>query len=161
MSNRITLEISGIGITEYLRSMGGTFGDLDGVQRIRLDSEKILMAMYDYSSIHNGKVVKIASASKSNTFRDFFFTSPHLDVVCAGIPRWSDPVLSSHQICRRLSSMPAMNSACLVFPNARIAKFTCLQTSRPPRRRDQPPFPNTSARFTMNSPQSRPAPTVT
>ena len=58
---------------EYLRSMGGTFGDLDGVQRISLDSEKILMAMYDYSSIHNGKVVEIDSASQPKTHFETFF----------------------------------------------------------------------------------------
>ena len=57
---------------EYLRSMGGTFGDLDGVQRISLDSKKILMAMYDYNSIHNGKVVEIASASQSRTHFENF-----------------------------------------------------------------------------------------
>jgi hypothetical protein len=75
--------------------MGGTFGDLDGVQRISLDSEKILMAMYDYSSIHNGNLVEIASASKpKDTFRGFFLTSPDLGVVCVGIARCSDPVLA-------------------------------------------------------------------
>jgi hypothetical protein len=80
--------------------MGGTFGDLDGVQRISLDSKKILMAMYGYSNIHNGKVVEIASASKRTIFRDFFLTSPDSDVVWVSIARCSDPVLSSHRICR-------------------------------------------------------------
>jgi hypothetical protein len=66
--------------------MGGIFGDLDGVQRISLDLKKILMAMYDYSNIHSGKVVEIASASKpKDTFRDFFFYLPGLDIVCAAI----------------------------------------------------------------------------
>ena len=107
--------------------MGGTFRDLDGVQRISLESKKILMAMYDYSNIHNGNLVEIASASKpKDTFRDFFFTSPDLPVVCAGIARCSDPVLSRHQICRRLSSMPTTKSACVIFPFPHIAKFTCL-----------------------------------